>query len=123
MRGLKQTREGVVHIMRCGMVLLSTIALLFGVFYSVVSNLVPFQAENGGEFSIICLAQNDQVIVAGANIIYRLSANLSLLNNVTTSSTVRGLSLTNGGQYVMVCVDTDRSCSGYNVTDFNDTGS
>ena len=105
------------------MVLSSTIALLFGVLYSVVSNPVPFQAENGGEFSIIRLAKNNQVIVAGANIVYRLSANLSMLDNVTTSSTVRGLSLTSGGQYVMVCVDTGRSCSGYNVTDFNDTGS
>ena len=107
--------------MRCGTVLLATIVLLFGVFYSVVSNPVPFQVENGGEFSIIRLAKSDQVIVAGANIVYRLSANLSMLDNVTTSSTVRGLSLTNGGQYVMVCVDTGRSCSGYNVTDFNDT--
>jgi len=82
----------------------------------------PFSAGlNTNEFSIMKLTDYSQVIVAEGNVIYRLSANLSLLDSVTTSGTVRGLSLTNGGQYVMVCVDTDRSCSGYNVTDFNDT--
>ena len=105
--------------MYCG---LTPLSLLVGVISSVVSNPVPFPAGNGEEFSIMArLAQNDEVIVAGRNIIYRLSANLSVLDNVTTSGTVRGLSLTNGGQYVMVCVDTGRSCSGYNVTDLSDT--
>ena len=100
---------------------LSTIVLLFGVVCSAVSNLVPFSTSNDGELSIMTLTDNGEVIVAGQNAVFRLSANLSMLDNVTTSGTVRGLSLTNGGQYVMICVDTDRSCSVYNVTDFNDT--
>jgi len=80
---------------------------------------------NGGEFSKMTLTDSDEVIVAGRsterNIIYRLSSNLSELDNVFTNGTVRGLSLTNGGEYVMVCIDADGLCSGYNVTDFNDT--
>ena len=105
------------------MIALSLIVVLLGVVCSVVSQLVPFPASNGGEFSIMTLTDNDEVIVAGRNVIYRLSANLSVLDSVTTSGAVRGLSLTNGGQYVMVCVNTGRSCSGYNVTDFTDTSS
>jgi len=92
-----------------------------------VSTPVPFSAglnASESQFSIMTLTDNCEVIVAGIvtqrNVIYRLSPNLVALDSVTTSGTVRGLSLTNGGQYVMVCVDTDRSCSGYNVTDFND---
>ncbi|XP_065900650.1 plexin-A2-like isoform X2 [Dysidea avara] len=100
---------------------LSTIVVLLGVVCSVVSDPAPFSASNGGDFSIMTVTDNGELIVAEQNIIYRLSANLSVLDNVVTSGTVRGLSLTNGGQYVMVCVNTDRSCSGYNVTDFTNT--
>ena len=53
---------------------------------------------------------SDEVFVAGGNIIYKLSANLSQLMNVTVSNdadvSVRGLSVSNGGQCIVACLTT-----------------
>ena len=61
---------------------------------------------------------SDEVFVAGGNIIYKLSANLSQLNVITVSNddnvSVRGLSVSNGGQYIVACLTTG-SCIGYDV--------
>ena len=67
---------------------------------------------------------SDEVFVAGGNIIYKLSANLSQLMNVTVSNdaavSVRGLSVSNGGQYIVACLTTG-SCIGYDVINLNST--
>ena len=67
---------------------------------------------------------SDEVFVAGENIIYKLSANLSQLMNVSVSNDirvrVRGLSVSNGGQYIMACLTTG-SCIGYDVINLNRT--
>ena len=56
--------------------------------------------------------------------IYKLSANLSQLMNVTVSNdadvSVRGLSVSNGGQYIMACLTTG-SCIGYDVINLTST--
>ena len=69
--------------------------------------------------SVMTIADaSDEVFVAGENIIYKLSANLSQLMNVTVSSDssvrVRGLSVSKGGQYIVACLTTG-SCVGYYV--------
>ena len=67
---------------------------------------------------------SDEVFVAGENTIYKLSANLSQLMNVTVSNDsrvrVRGLSVSNGGQYIMACLTTG-SCIGYDAINLNRT--
>ena len=67
---------------------------------------------------------SDEVFVAGGNIIYKLSANLSQLMNVTVSNdpavSVRSLSVSNGGQYIVACLTT-ASCIGYDVINLNRT--
>ena len=67
---------------------------------------------------------SDEVFVAGGNKIYKLSANLSQLMNVTVSNdavvSVRGLSVSNGGEYILACLTTG-SCIGYNVINLNST--
>ena len=67
---------------------------------------------------------SDEVFVAGENIIYKLAANLSQLMNVTVSNDsrvrVRGLSVSNGGEYIMACLTTG-SCIGYDVINLNRT--
>ena len=73
--------------------------------------------------SVLTIADDsDEVFVAGENIIYKLSANLSQLMNVTVSSdssvSVRGLSLSNGGQHIVACLTTG-SCIGYDAINFN----
>ena len=70
---------------------------------------------------------SDEVFVAGGNIIYKLSANLSPLINVTVSNdaavSVRGLSVSsNGGRYIVACLTTG-SCIGYDVINLNSTSS
>ena len=56
--------------------------------------------------------------------IYKLSANLSQLMNVTVSNdadvSVRGLSVSNGGQYIVACLTTG-SCIGYDVINLTST--
>ena len=69
---------------------------------------------------------SNEVFVAGENIIYKLSANLSQLTNVTVSNDssvrvrVRGLSVSNGGQYIVACLTTG-SCIEYDVINLNRT--
>ena len=75
--------------------------------------------------SVLTIADaSDEVFVAGENIIYKLSANLSQLMNVTVSSdssvSVRGLSVSNGGQYIVACLTTG-SCTGYDVINLTRT--
>ena len=68
--------------------------------------------------------RSNEVFVAGGNIIYKLSANLSQLMNVTVSNdaavSVRGLSVSNGGQYIVACLTTGL-CVGYDVINLNRT--
>ena len=67
---------------------------------------------------------SDEVFVAGGNIIYKLSSNLSQLMNVAVSDdtdvSVRGLSVSNGGQYIVACLTTG-SCIGYDVINLTST--
>ena len=84
-----------------------------------------FVDEGSSDDMTIADASNE-VFVAGGNIIYKLSANLSQLMNVTVSNdaavSVRGLSVSNGGQYVVACLTTG-SCIGYDVINLNGTSS
>ena len=68
---------------------------------------------------------SDEVFAAGGNIInYKLSANLSQLMNVVVSNdtavSVKGLSVSNGGQYIVACLTTG-SCIGYDVINLTST--
>ena len=82
-----------------------------------VAQPVPFPAEE--DLISMLLTNNDEVIAAGRSIIYRLSANLSQLDEVMIHrENVRGLSLTSGGQNIISCFS-NGSCNAYNVTDFN----
>ena len=84
-----------------------------------------FSLTSDEAFSVIKIADSSsEVFVAGGNIVYKLSANLSHLMNVTVSNdaavSVRGLSVSNGGQYIVACLTT-ASCIGYDVTNLNRT--
>ena len=92
---------------------------------SSTANRLFFNVTSDEILSVMTVADaGDEVFVAGTNIIYKLSANLSQLMNVTVSDdtavSVRGLSLSNGGQYIVACLN-NRSCIGYNVIDFSRT--
>ena len=69
---------------------------------------------------------SDEVFAAGGNIIYKLSTNLSQLMNVIilndddTAVSVRGLSVSNGGQYIVACL-TNGSCIGYDGINLTST--
>ena len=84
----------------------------------------------GGELSVMTVDDTDNradnVYVTGKNLIYKLSASLSQLMNVSVSSDntvrVRGLSVSNGGQYIVACLNTGR-CIGYDVINLNATNS
>ena len=83
----------------------------------------PFVSDE--TFSVMTIDDaSNEVFVAGENIIYKLSANLSQLMNVTVSNDssvrVRGLSVSNGGQYIVACLTTG-SCIGYDVINLNRT--
>ena len=84
-----------------------------------------FSLTSDEAFSVVKITDsNNEVFVAGGNIIYKLSANLSQLMNVTVSNdaavSVRGLSVSNGGQYIVACLTTG-SCIGYDVINLNST--
>ena len=94
------------------------------IIFSSTANLL-FTPSSDVTLSVMTITDaSDEVFVAGGNRIYKLSANLSQLMNVTvsnnTSVSVRGLSLSNGGQYIMACLTTG-SCIGYDVIDLNRT--
>ena len=82
--------------------------------------------DEGSSDDMTITDSSDEVFVAGGNIIYKLSANLSQLMNVTVSNdaavSVRGLSMSNGGQYIVACLTTG-SCIGYDVINLNRTTS
>ena len=113
-------------------VLAVVICIAVGVISSSTAN--RFSLPNDETFSVMTInnrnddATSDEVFVAGGNIIYKLSANLSQLMNVTVSNdatvSVRGLSVSNGGQYVVVvaCLSTG-SCIGYDVNNLTSTSS
>ena len=106
-----------------------TMRVLVLIFYVVISNClgnsaaVSFSPFNDKPISSMAVT-DDEVFVAGENIIYKLSANLSQLMNVTVSNdadvSVRGLSVSNGGQYIVACLTTG-SCIGYDVINLTST--
>ena len=86
---------------------------------------VSFSPMNDGTFSEMIIADtSNELFVTGGNIIYKLSANLSQLMNVAVDNdatvSVRGLSVSNGGQYIMACLTTG-SCIGYDVINLTST--
>ena len=105
-----------------------TVLVLIGITCSSTANL--FSLPNDGTLSVMTIVNanggktSDEVFVAGANIIYKLSANLSQLMNVVVSNdtavSVRGLSVSNGGQYIVACLTTG-SCIGYDVINLTST--
>ena len=77
--------------------------LIFCLKFSYCSKFI-FSISSDEALSQMAIADNDEVFVAGENLIYKLSANLSQLMNVSVSSDssvrVRGLSVSNGGELV-----------------------
>ena len=107
----------ILRVVICIVLICSSTA---NIFFSLSNNKVvpdPVMTITGS---------SDEVLVAGGNIIYKLSANLSQLMNVTVSHlndadvSVRGLSVSNGGQYIVACLTTG-SCIGYDVINLNST--
>ena len=87
------------------------------------SAAVSFSQLNDKAISSMAVTE-DEVFVAGENMIYKLSANLAQLMNVAVSNdadvSVRGLSVSNGGQYIVACLTTG-SCIGYDVINLTST--
>ena len=108
-----------------------TMRILVLIFCLVINNslgnsaAVSFSPLNNEAISLMAVTDNE-VFVAGGNIIYKLSANLSQLMNVAVSNdadvSVRGLSVSNGGQYIVACLTTG-SCIGYDVINLTSTSS
>ena len=89
------------------------------------SAALSFSPMNNETISAMTIADtSDELFIAGGNIIYKLSANLSQLMNVAVSNdtgvSVRGLSVSNGGQYIVACLTTG-SCIGYDVISLTST--
>ena len=89
------------------------------------SPAVSFSPLNDATISAMTIADtSNELFVVGGNIIYKLSANLSQLMNVAVSNdaavSVRGLSVSNGGQYIVACLTTG-SCIGYDVINLTST--
>ena len=91
---------------------------------AIASSKDEVLVDEGSTDDMTIAGSSDEVFVAGGNIIYKLSANLSQLMNVTVSNdpavSVRGLSVSNRGQYVVACLTTG-SCIGYDVINLNRT--
>ena len=90
-----------------------------------ISKSASFSPLNDETISAMTIADmSNELFVAGGNIIYKLSANLSQLMNVAVSNdtavSVRGLSVSNGGQYIVACLTTG-SCIGYDVISLTST--
>ena len=82
------------------------VVICIGIVYSSSANLF-FSLLNNETLSVMTIVNSnsdtsDEVFVAGGNVIYKLSANLSQLMNVVVSNdiavSVRGLSVSNGRQ-------------------------
>ena len=102
--------------------------ICIGIVCSSSANLF-FSLSNDETLSVMTIVNangetSDEVFVAGGNIIYKLLANLSQLMNVIVSNdtavSVRGLSVSNGGQFIVACLTTG-SCIGYNVISLTST--
>ena len=83
------------------------------------SAAISFSPMNDEAISAMKIADtSNELFVVGGNIIYKLSSNLSQLMSVAVSNdttvSVRGLSVSNGGQYIVACLTTG-SCIGYDV--------
>ena len=100
------------------------VVICIGIISSSTANLF-FSPPDNELLSVMTIVNangetSDEVFVAGGNMIYKLSTNLSQLMNVTVPSndaaavSVRGLSVNNGGQYIVACT-TNGSCIGYDV--------
>ena len=117
-----------VGVWLVGIKAMSILTLLLLIYFKITeANRFIFSAASSQELSVMTIAGNDDVFLAsGENLIYKLSANLSQLMNVSVSSDssvrVRGLSVSNGGQYIVVCLTTGR-CIGYDVINLNTTNS
>ena len=95
-------------------------------------NLVSFSVTEQDEFFGMTISENGEVFVAGHHGIHKLSANLSHLINVKITSVIingytvtyhndtraTGLSLTNGGRYIVVFVNAG-VCNAYDVDHLN----
>ena len=104
-----------------------TVVICIGIICTSTASL--FSLPNDETLSVMTIVNSngktsDEVFVAGGNIIYKLSANLSQLMNVAVSNdtvvSVRGLSVSNGGQYIVACLTTG-SCIGYDVINLTST--
>ena len=104
------------------------VVIYIGIICCSTANLF-FSLPNDETLSVMTIVNtngeaSDKVFVTGGNIIYKLSANLSQLMNVTVSNdadvSVRGLSVSNGGQYIVACLTTG-SCIGYDVINLTST--
>ena len=103
------------------------VVICIGMICCSTANL--FSLPNDETLSVMTILNangetSGEVFVAGGNIIYKMSANLSQLMNVTVSNdadvSVRGLSVSNGGQYIVACLTTG-SCIGYDVINLTST--
>ena len=104
-----------------------TIVICLGIISNSKANLLS-PLSDVEQLSLMTIANDSEpeIFVAGENRIYKLPANLSQLINVdaslNTSVSVRGLSVSNGGQYIVACLSIG-SCIGYDVIDFTRTTS
>ena len=105
-----------------------TVVICIGIIFSSTANLF-LSLPNDETLSVMTIVDangetSDEVFIAGGNIIYKLSSNLSQLMNVAVSNdtavSVRGLSVSNGGQYIVACLTTG-SCIGYDVISLTST--
>ena len=102
-------------------------AICLGIIGISTANLFfspPIASDETPSVTIVDRDAIDEVFVAGENVIYKLSANLSQLMNVIvskdSSERVRSLSVSSGGQYIMACLTTGL-CIGYDVINLTRT--
>ena len=104
------------------------VVICIGIITRSTANLF-FSSPDDATLSVMTIVNafeetSDELFVAGGNVIYKLSANLSQLMNFTvsidTAVSVRGLSVSNGGQYIVACLTTG-SCIGYDVINLTST--
>ena len=103
--------------------MLTVTVIITGIICSSTANhFTPPPSDE--DLSVMTVDDTNDVFVASENLIYKLSANLSQLMNVSVSSDdtvgVRGLSVSNGGQYIVACLTTG-ICIGYDVINLNAT--
>lgn len=100
--------------------LLSFVFIAFGVHHGItLAQEQVFILTSPGEH-LASSSSNGNVFVSAGGILYRLSSELQLIQNVTVFSSTVGLTATDDGDWLVACFNTS-SCTVYNTSDLTIT--